>query len=247
MSKLDTRLWADERLRVSRWRSDPLVGYVAPQADVAVPAATVWHCVERLTADGVVEVVTAALTNREQSGFLAAGFAVRERLHLLARDLDELPDRPRRIGRQGRIRRGHRIDRRPVLAVDSLAFPPFWQLDAGGLSEARAATPSSRLRVAVDPGVIGYAVSGRAGPRGYLQRLAVHPDRQGEGVGRALVVDGLHWMRRHGSERAIVNTQEVNTAALHLYLSLGFRPQPGGLAVLWSTLDPAAEPRLPPP
>jgi ribosomal protein S18 acetylase RimI-like enzyme len=246
VSRLDTRSWTDERLRVSRWRSDPLVGYLAPQADVAVSAPAVRRCVARLAGQGVVEVVTAALTPGEQAGFLAAGFTVRERLHLLAKDLAGAPEPPD-VATTARLRRGHRTDRRSVLAVDHLAFPPFWQLDGNGLQEAMAATPASRLRVAVDPAVVGYAVTGRAGGRGYLQRLAVHPGHQGHGVGTALVVDALRWMRRHGADRAIVNTQERNDAALRLYLRLGFRLQPGGLAVLWSVLDPSAERRLPPP
>lgn len=247
VSRLDTRSYTEERLRVSRWRSDPLVGSIAPQADVAVPPDAVRRCLARLSAEGVAEVVTAALTPGEQAGFLAAGFTVRERLHLLARDLADVPAPPPSIGRDGRLRRGHRTDRRAVLAVDALAFPPFWQLDAGGLGEAMAATPVSRLRVAVDPGVVGYAVCGRAAARGYLQRLAVHPDHQGDGVGTALVVDGLRWMRRHGAERAIVNTQERNVGALRLYQRLGFRLQPGGLAVLELVLDPTVERRLPAP
>jgi hypothetical protein len=39
-------------------------------------------------------------------------------------------------------------------------------------------------------------------------------------------------MRRRGAARAVVNTQLGNEAALALYLRLGFRLQPGGLAVL---------------
>lgn len=247
MSRLDTRSWTDERLRVTRWRSDPLVGHLAPQADANVPPDVVRRCLARLAANGVVEVVTAALTPPEQAGFLAAGFTVRERLHLLARDLRDLPGPAEVPATTARLRRGHRVDRRSVLAVDALAFPPFWRLDAGGLQEAIAATPASRLRVAVDPALVGYAVSGRAGARGYLQRLAVHPAHQGAGIGAALVLDGLGWMRRHGAERAVVNTQERNDTALRLYRRLGFDLQPGGLAVLWQVLDPAAERRLPPP
>jgi ribosomal protein S18 acetylase RimI-like enzyme len=119
-----------------------------------------------------------------------------------------------------------------VLAVDAAAFPPFWQLDGAGLTEALAATPSSRHRVATAPGVVGYAVWGRAGHRGYLQRLAVDPQHQGEGTGTALVADGLTWLRRRGASRVYVNTQEANQRALHLYERTGFRRQRDGLAVL---------------
>jgi ribosomal protein S18 acetylase RimI-like enzyme len=39
-------------------------------------------------------------------------------------------------------------------------------------------------------------------------------------------------MKRRGVDRAMVNTQERNDTALALYQHLGFRLQPGGLAVL---------------
>jgi ribosomal protein S18 acetylase RimI-like enzyme len=84
---------------------------------------------------------------------------------------------------------------------------------------------------------VGYAVTGRAGRRGFLQRLAVQPDHQRGGLGRALVLDGLRWLRRWRAERAVVNTQLENDAALALYENLGFRREPSGLSVLGAGLD----------
>jgi len=99
------------------------------------------------------------------------------------------------------------------------------------------ATPSVRFRVAqVDGRVVGYAIAGRAGRRGYLQRVAVHPDQAGHGLGRALVSDALAWLAGRGAQRAVVNTQEGNAVALALYEALGFRPEPAGLDVLGASL-----------
>ncbi|MET0738955.1 MAG: GNAT family N-acetyltransferase, partial [Acidimicrobiales bacterium] len=84
--------------------------------------------------------------------------------------------------------------------------------------------------------VVGYAVAGRAASRGYIQRVAVHPDHDGHGLGRELVTDALHWLHRRGARRAVVNTQEGNVTALHLYEALGFRPEPVGLDVLGALL-----------
>jgi ribosomal protein S18 acetylase RimI-like enzyme len=174
----------------------------------------------------------------DQLPFLQAGFEVHERLHLLVRSLDDLP-----ASAPVDLRRGHHADRPVVLEVDAAAFPPFWRLDAAGLADALAATPSARFRVAVDRKrprpVVGYAVTGRAGPRGYLQRLAVQPDRQRSGIGGALVVDGLRWLRRWGAKEVLVNTQEGNEPAVRLYESLGFTLRPEGLAVLRLALGDA--------
>ena len=78
---------------------------------------------------------------------------------------------------------------------------------------------------------------GRAARRGYVQRLAVGPEAQGSGLGRALLVDGLRWLRRRGAARAVVNTQVDNERARALYESLGFRMAPSGLAVLGRDLQ----------
>jgi GNAT superfamily N-acetyltransferase len=121
-----------------------------------------------------------------------------------------------------------------VLEVDAAAFLPFWQLDEPTLNEALTATRTSRLRVAEDAqgAIVGYAICGRSATRGYVQRLAVDPSRQGEGLGAALLIDGLHWLARWGAHDALVNTQQGNERSLRLYLRTGFEPEPAGLAVL---------------
>ena len=218
-----------ERVRVGPWRGDRHVAFVAPIGDAVPPSAEmIEHACRVLAARGYERVITGALGAREQRGFLDAGFRAHDELHLLAHDLSHVPDVP-----PARLRRGLRVDRRAALAADAAAFAPFWRLDAAGLREAIGATPVARFRVATHRvRVIGYAVTGRAGRRGYLQRLAVHPDHTGRGLGAALVVDGLRWLQRGGAEEAIVNTQAGNTRALHLYERLGFRLEPSGLTVL---------------
>lgn len=229
MSRPDLRRYGADRLRVGPWRGDARVAYVAPAPDAPPPTTdALRRCLDELAGAGYAEVVTGALAPGEQAAFAAAGFEVRERLHLLAHDLADLPAPP-----PAPLRRVRRGDRAAVLAVDGRAFPPFWRLDAGGLDDAVEATPVARFRVATgDHAIVGYAICGRSGRRGYVQRLAVDPGHQGHGLGRALVVDGLRWMRRRGVTRAVVNTQHSNESALALYERLGFRRQPGGLAVL---------------
>jgi len=221
--------WGPERARAGPWRGDRQVAYLSPVADAPVPsAAFVRRCLEQLAQRGYHRVVTGALSPAESSGFLAAGFEISEQLHLLAHDLVRIPDAP--IGAP--VRRAGRGDHISVLRVDHRAFPPFWRLDPGGLADAVAATPQSRFRVVDDGEVVAYAITGRAGRRGYLQRLAVDPDRGGEGLGSGLVVDGLRWLKRWRVDHAVVNTQLDNRRALALYERLGFRRQPLGLSVL---------------
>lgn len=120
-----------------------------------------------------------------------------------------------------------------VLAIDGRAFEPFWTLDERGLDDAVRATPTSRFRVAVVDGELaGYAITGRAADRGYLQRLAVDPERHRAGIGTALVADSLRWLARSGASASVVNTQEHNAGAISLYRATGFVPEEHGLTVL---------------
>src|SRR5262249_13551980 len=144
-------------------------------------------------------------------------------LHLLTHDLDALPRA------SGRTRRASRADRPALLAADAAAFDDFWHFDDVALEEAVRATPRSHIRVATKDDPVGYGLFGRAGAAGYVQRLAVAPDAQHHGLGRALLNDGLRWLRSRGARRVYVNTQEDNERALALYLRAGFLQLPVGL------------------
>ncbi len=217
------------RLRVVPWQGDRYLALVGPSRTGRPPRHhEVVRCLDELAKRGVRTAVTPALSALDALPFLAAGFQTRENLHLLAYDLSFTPTTKGRPLRAGRT-----WHRRRVLEIDGRAFEPFWRFDANALSEARRATPSHRFRVALDDGhPVGYAVTGRAGDRGYLQRLAVDPDHEGGGIATDLVHDALQWLRQRGASTAMVNTQERNQRALRLYEHLGFVREEEGLVVL---------------
>ena len=115
------------------------------------------------------------------------------------------------------LRRGRRSDRDGVLDVDHRAFDPFWRLDAAGC--ATRSTPPRRAGTGWPSAPRWSATPSGAGPneRGYLQRLAVDPAQHREGIGTALVADGLtlaaspscaegrgqHAGRQHGGGRGV--------------------------------------------
>lgn len=226
--------WRGERARLERHATDPN-GHssttIHPADGRALSAGFVRHCVELLHGVGGM-VMSPALGIGEVRGFEAAGFATRADLHLLVHDLHPIPLRPPL--RTERSRRGSVREWRDILGVDASAFPVLWHLDERGLHNALGATPSSRLRVVVgnDEELVGYAITGRAGRRGYLQRLAVTPSAQGAGIGRHLVCDALSWCRRWRVQRVAVNTQHGNARALALYQNMGFVETATGLRVV---------------
>ncbi|HTN80832.1 MAG TPA: GNAT family N-acetyltransferase [Acidimicrobiales bacterium] len=244
-ASVDVVTYDEVGLRVSPWPNDALGAVAAqlapiPGGTLPKPAA-IRAAANDLTARGYQRALTVALSPREQAPFLDAGFAVHERLHLLVHDLAGVPARV-----PPKPRRARREDWEAITATDGASFPEFWQLGRRGLAQAMAATPVRRLRVIdgadgdAGDAVVAYALTGRAGPTGYLQRLAVRPSYQGAGLGKSLTIDCLQWLRRHRADRALVNTQITNDRAFRLYLSVGFRPDPDGLAVLELPLEPGA-------
>jgi ribosomal protein S18 acetylase RimI-like enzyme len=226
----DDRWWgARAHLQVAAWRGTDHTVVMSPLPDRPSPGpADILRELDRLRGLGVQRVLTGALHHGEVSPFATAGFVEHERLHLLRHDLVDLPEPRNPV----RLRRAWRRDQPDVLAIDERAFDSFWALDRRGLDDAVRATPASRFRVAADRSITGYAITGRAADRGYLQRLAVDPARHREGIGVALVADCLRWLRRTGARVAVVNTQEQNEGALGLYLATGFVLEPHGLTVL---------------
>jgi ribosomal protein S18 acetylase RimI-like enzyme len=217
-------------VRIAAWQGRADIASLALRGRGTLGPASVERLLDRVRAAGYREVVTNALAPAATLPLVDAGFDVRDRLRVLVHDLRDLPPDT------GRTRRARRNERDAVLVVDHAAFPDFWRLDAHGLREAARATPSSYLRVSKAEGPTGYALFGRAGTDGYLQRLAVRPDVAGHGLGAALVTDGLGWLVRRGATRAYVNTQSNNDRAFSLYERVGFRPLPVGLCVLGRTL-----------
>jgi len=194
---------------------------------------------------GATTVRTGALFPGAAARFADAGFEVIDTLVLMHIDLGDAEpaaptNRPRRsVATTGPLRRRHHS---VAAEIDRLAFGPPWANDIEDLDDIRHATPTHRGRGRFLAGagwsrpLVAFAITGAATGQGYLQRLAVHPDHQRAGHGRALTVDALDWMGRRGLTRALVNTAETNTAALDLYRSVGFTSMRDRLVVMQRAL-----------
>lgn len=224
--------------RIRPWHSDSSIAHVAMAPGGGVPdRAEIAECLSRIRDLGYRSALTSAMDTAEGSAYRSLGFTERDRLRVMRHDLtdlDQLKGHDRASGYT--CKRARKSDKPECLDIDSRAFEPFWRLDAGGLADAEAATPSRRFRVILDQKrVIGYAVTGRGGQQGFIQRLATDPDLQRRGVASLLVVDALRWCGRRHAREVFVNTQVSNVAATRLYEKLGFVTTPNDLVVLfWS-------------
>lgn len=79
--------------------------------------------------------------------------------------------------------------------------------------------------VAEDAGaVIGTAMAGYDGHRGWVYYLAVAPDRQGDGLGRALMAEAERRLLALGCPKVNVQIRSGNDAVAGFYDRLGYAP-----------------------
>jgi ribosomal protein S18 acetylase RimI-like enzyme len=109
-----------------------------------------------------------------------------------------------------------------VEAIDAAAFGSVWQNSRGSLEIAFRQAAVATV-VEEEGCLIAYQISTSTPMGGHLARLAVRPEYQGNGIGKALVRDMLSQFYRRGAQTVSVNTQKDNPASISLYMRAGFK------------------------
>ena len=118
-----------------------------------------------------------------------------------------------------------------VVAIDQAAFTPHWWHSESTMLRRTAA--SAHFVVAeVSDGVVGYFEGELRLPVAHLNRIAVHPVHQGQGIGALLLRDALRAFWRLGAGQITLNTQTDNDYSRRLYRRFGFEPT-GDAATVW--------------
>jgi ribosomal protein S18 acetylase RimI-like enzyme len=149
----------------------------------------------------------------------ASGFFSRQSIVMLEREGRMPVEEPLPAGLS--VRAMFQYDLPAVVEVDAAAFDLLWQNSLPALEQAY---PQAVLATVVEAEgqVLGYQIS-TSNPYGiHLARLAVRPEMQGRGLGRALIADLVRQAERRGVYHLTVNTQSDNAASLALYKKTGF-------------------------
>lgn len=112
-------------------------------------------------------------------------------------------------------------DAKGLLTVDGAAFPPLWRLDEQSIFSALRHN-GYLLKAELQDVIVGYVSGTWQEERGHLNRLAVHPQVQGLGIGKRLLAEGISRFHRAGAYQITLNTQTDNLASRRLYERFGF-------------------------
>lgn len=110
-----------------------------------------------------------------------------------------------------------------LAAIEALAFAAIWRHSSRGLRQARQQAFSFDVAELAGE-LVGFQLSTPSERGVHLVRLTVHPERQGYGIGSALLAHALSGYAARGWAQVTLNTQVDNAASQQLYRKFGFRP-----------------------
>ena len=72
--------------------------------------------------------------------------------------------------------------------------------------------------------IIAFNIAHRSGIEGWMGPLAVHPEHQGNGIGKSVVIAGVEWLKEHGAQVIGLETMPRTMDNVGFYSALGFTP-----------------------
>ncbi len=162
-------------------------------------------------------------------GFLASGEST---MHMTRSLSDPLPDVELPLGFTIRPLRGdseasayvsiHRAAYNTEMMTEehriSLMRQPHYRQDLDLVAVAPAGALAAFCVSSIDP----VENERRGQNEGEIAIVGTHPAYRGHGLGRAVVLAGMHGLRRDGAETAVLGVAGDNTAAIRVYERLGF-------------------------
>lgn len=108
-----------------------------------------------------------------------------------------------------------------MAAIEALCFGDPWSADS---FRQMLAMPVARALTVWDEAseLVGYLLLLAIAPEAEIANIAVAPDRQQQGIGRALLKEGISRMQASGCDRFYLEVRESNLPAQALYRRLGF-------------------------
>ena len=130
---------------------------------------------------------------------------------------------PTRGNQKVYVRPAHPGDFPALVALDEATFDPLWRNASQTFAHALRNLPYFVVAELAGQ-TVGYLFSSLQGDRGHLNRVAVHPDYQGHGIGTRLLIEAIEFFRTEKVKVVTLNTQKDNAVSQSLYRRFGFQP-----------------------
>jgi ribosomal protein S18 acetylase RimI-like enzyme len=122
-----------------------------------------------------------------------------------------------------KIRPFHHNDESEVIALwDRCDLLRPWNDPRKEIQRKVLNSPEQFLVGEEDGCIIGTVMFGYDGHRGWIYSLAVSPDRQRQGLGRAMIVEAERLLRELGCTKINLQVRTSNAAVIGFYRSVGF-------------------------
>lgn len=121
------------------------------------------------------------------------------------------------------IRAGRIEDADSMAAIEALCFSDPWSAES--FRQMMEMPVSHTLTVwdeEAEPMLVGYLLLLAIAPEVEIANIAVSPSFRRQGIGRALLEEGIARMRAEGCDRFFLEVREHNLSAQALYSGLGF-------------------------
>ncbi len=174
-----------------------------------------------LRKQGVTQLAWLTVEEWPRSWLPQLGFRHGSYIETYVKEDGWLPDAPEPPGLI--IRQAYSTDFEALARLEAIAFDPIWRLSAQALTVARPQSLSLDVAL-MDEEIVGYQLSARSESGVHLVRLMVHPEKQGLGIGSALLSHAFAYYHRRGFYTVSLNTQVENISSQKLYLKFGFKP-----------------------
>lgn len=97
-----------------------------------------------------------------------------------------------------------------------------WNDPRADIALALGKPSSTVLAGRIDDRLVGTAMTGSDGHRGWVYYLAVSPDHQRKGYGAAMMQAAADWLRARGAPKLHVMIRTENVAVAAFYAKLGY-------------------------
>jgi ribosomal-protein-alanine N-acetyltransferase len=130
----------------------------------------------------------------------------------------QVPPIPQRLS----VRRLKDDDLPALAKLEQATFPWLWWETATTFRQTDQKPDHWVLVAYLNDELVGYLILAVRGTWGHLNRIGIHPARQGQGLGRELMAAAIAEMARRGARTLGLNTQSANARSQRLYEGFGF-------------------------